>query len=157
MDPTRRSLLASAGLALAVAGTHAAPTVAAATPYQPQTRTMPIAMLPLLTHEFAALLPYLKDDFAGGGQLDGKEVYGFYPSHVTAYAGDTITFTIINPADDPHTMTFVGLNQSVEVKGKQSATLTLEKVAEGIYTFLCAQAEHAPWMWGQLVVLPAPS
>src|SRR5262245_25842726 len=126
MDRTRRSLLGTAGMALAAAGgARLAPAAAAPAASAPTTRQLPIMMVPVLTHEYAGFLDYLTAAFAKGGMLDGKEVFGFYPSHLSAYAGDTLELTCYNPADDPHTMTFVELGQNVDVPGGQSAKITL--------------------------------
>jgi plastocyanin len=156
----RRSLVhaAAAAAAAAVGGGRLAARVAAAAPaYRPQTRRLPIVMVPVLTHEFAGFLDYLTPDFATGGMLAGKEVFAFLPNHLAAYAGDTLEFTCYNPADDRHTLTFPDLNQSADVPGGTSGTLTLTDLAPGIYRFHCTVAEHEPFMWGQLVVLPAPA
>jgi plastocyanin len=147
----------AAALAAAVGGDRPADRAAAALAYQPQTRTMPLVMVPVLTHEFAGFLGYLKADFAPGGLLAGKEVFAFSPSHLAAYAGDTVEITCANPADDPHTLTFPDLGQAVTCPGGQAAGLTLTDLRPGIYRFLCTVEEHKPFMWGQLVVLPAPA
>ena len=51
--------------------------------YSPQIRTITITTVPLLVKEQQGVLPFLKEDFAKGGVLDGKEVYAFSPSTVT--------------------------------------------------------------------------
>jgi plastocyanin len=154
MPRTRRSLVGAAAAALAAAGGGP---VAAAPASRPQTRAVPLVMVPVLTHEFAGFLGYLGKDFAAGGLLAGKEVFAFSPSHLAAYAGDTLAITCYNPADDPHTLTFPDLQQSVDVPGGQAGRLTLPDLRPGIYRFHCTVAEHEPFMWGQLVVLPAPA
>lgn len=70
--------------------------------YKPTTREITITTVPLLVKEEQRVLPFLKEDFAKGGVLDGKEVYAFSPSSVTVIEGDTIHFTLINPEDDVH-------------------------------------------------------
>ena len=62
--------------------------------YAPQTRNVTITTVPLLVKEQQAVLPFLKEDFAKGGVLDGKEVYAFSPSTVTVIEGDTVHFTL---------------------------------------------------------------
>jgi len=126
-----------------------------ASSYKPQTRAFTVTAVPVLVHEMAGTLPYLQKDFAAGGVLDGKEVYGFYPSTLTVYQGDTINLTLVNPADDPHTFTIgAPLNVNVDMPGTSTVTAHFTATQPGIYTFLCAEPEHFPFMWGQLVVLP---
>ena len=68
----------------------------------PVSREFTITAVPLLTKEMQRIYPFLAKDFAPGGVLEGKEVYAFEPSALTAYEGDTIRFTLINPEDDQH-------------------------------------------------------
>ena len=110
-------------------------------------------MVPLLGHEMSDFLPYLTDDFAKGGMLDGKEVYAFMPSTLVAYGGDTLNLHLSNPTDDPHTFTVLELSQSVFVAPKTQRTLTLTSIPVGIYPVMCVETEHMPFMWGQLVLL----
>jgi len=158
---TRRKLLQTAlagGVALpgaALTGAALAAPPNAAT-YKPQTRDLVLTLVPLLVNEQQNLYPFLKEDFAKGGLLAGKEVYGFVPGGVFAYAGDTVRFHIYNPTDDVHTLTFPELTQSVTLLGKTDNHLTLEAVKPGIYRFECLEPEHYPFMWGELLVLPAP-
>lgn len=167
MVPRRSLLKTGSGLiaGLAALGAHSLPTGASGTPAMSMTVVTPtassgqgrhlvIAMVPVLTHEFQTFLPYLKNAFAKGGLLDGKELFCFLPAHVAAYAGEVITFDIYNPADDPHTMTFLSLQKTVDVPGHAKATLTLPPLRAGIYDFACLEAEHEPFMWGQLTILP---
>jgi len=132
----------------------AAPVSDPAGSYVPQTRSFVITTVPLAVHEMQGAMDYLKKDFAKGGLLEGKEVYGFYPSTLTVYAGDTLDLTLVNPEDDPHTFTIGELNLNVNMPPQASVKTTVTVRTPGIYTFLCAEAEHAPYMWGQLVVLP---
>lgn len=135
------------------AGLQVATLAQAPAAYAPQSRTFMVAAVPLQVHEMQGNMNYLTADFATGGVLDGKEVYGFYPSTLTIYAGDTVNLDLVNPADDSHTFTISDLNLNVEMKGK-AATQTLFVASKpGVYQFVCAEAEHAPYMWGQLVVL----
>ena len=122
--------------------------------YKPQTRNFTVVALPALVHEMQGTLDYLQSDFAPGGLLDGKEVYEFAPSTLVVYQGDTVDLTLVNPADDPHTFTIGDLNVNAEMPGQSSTPLSFVAGKAGIYTFLCAESEHAPYMWGQLVVLP---
>jgi plastocyanin len=128
---------------------------AAAPQYTPQTRNMTVTALPLAVHEMQDTLGYLKDDFASGGLLDGKEVYGFYPSTITVFKGDTVNLSLVNPADDPHTFTVSWMGVDSVMKGKTVTKVSFTAKQAGIFTFYCNEAEHAPYMWGQLVVLPA--
>jgi plastocyanin len=111
--------------------------------------------VPLLVKEQQGVLPFLKEDFAKGGVLDGKEVYAFSPSTVTVFEGDTIHFTFINPEDDVHS--FVLPDFAVSLPGQKTTTATYVAKGPGIYVFECAIPSHLPMMYGQLVVLAAPS
>ena len=122
--------------------------------YTPRTRELAVTTVPLLVKEEQATLPFLKPDFAKGGVLDGKEVYGFSPSTLTVVEGDTIHFTLYNPEDDDHS--FVLPDLAVPLPPQQVTHATYVAKHAGIYPFMCAVASHLPMMWGQLVVL-APS
>ncbi len=122
--------------------------------YAPLTRNLTVTAVPLAVHEMQGSLAYLKDDFARGGIMDGKEVYGFYPSTITVYKGDTVNLTLVNPADDDHSFTVSGMGVDVTMKGKTSTQATFVARQTGIFNFYCNEAEHAPYMWGQIVVLP---
>lgn len=119
--------------------------------YQPRTRPVTVTTVPLLTKEMAAVYPFLKTDFAAQGVLAGKEVYAFIPSTLTAFAGDTLEITFINPEDDAHT--FVLPDLAVALPGQSTKTVRYPVGAPGIYPFQCNIASHAPMMSGQLVVL----
>jgi plastocyanin len=119
-------------------------------PYHPQVRAVTITTVPLLTKEMAAVYPFLKQDFAKGGVLEGKEVYAFEPSTITAYAGDTLDITFVNPEDDAHT--FVLPDFAVALPGQAAKTVRYVTGKPGIYPFRCNMAAHSPMMSGQLVV-----
>jgi hypothetical protein len=123
--------------------------------YVPRARTVTITTVPLLVRESGKVFPFLAPDFAPGGVLDGKEVYGFSPSTVTVVAGDTIHFTFINPEDDDHS--FVLPDLAVPLPPQQVTTATYVAARPGIYPFFCSVAKHLPMMWGQLVVLAPAS
>lgn len=132
---------------------HAAATTTGA--YRPRVRDIAITTVPLLVKEEAGVFPFLKEDFAKGGVLDGKEVYAFSPSTVTVAEGDTIHFTLINPEDDVHS--FVLPDLAVSLPGQRTTTATYVAGRAGIYPFVCAIQAHLPMMSGQLVVLSAAS
>ena len=124
-------------------------------PYTPTTRAITITTVPLLVKEEQNVLPFLREDFAKGGVLDGKEVYAFAPSTVTVVEGDTIQFTLINPEDDQHS--FVLPDLAVSLPAQKTTTATYIAKRAGITRFVCAVQAHLPMMWGELVVLPASS
>ena len=119
--------------------------------YTPTTRAITITTVPMLVKEEQSVLPFLRDDFAKGGVLEGKEVYGFSPSTVTVVEGDTIHFTLINPEDDVHS--FILPDLAVSLPGQKTTTATYVARRAGIFPFVCAIQAHLPMMWGQLVVL----
>jgi len=121
--------------------------------YTPRLRNVTITTVPLLVKEQRAVLPFLEEDFAKGGVLEGKEVYAFSPSTVTVIEGDTIHFTLINPEDDVHS--FVLPDLTVALPGEKTTKATWIAKRAGIYPFICAIQAHLPMMSGQLVVLPA--
>jgi len=135
-------------LGLTAACTARAPSTPA---YTPRTRDVTITAVPLLTKEMAAVYPFLREDFAPGGVLDGKEVYTFMPSTVTVVEGDTVHFTFVNPEDDKHLFTMADL--SVTLPGQTITSATYVARHAGIYRFVCDIPAHLPMMWGQLVVL----
>ena len=149
---------AAVGIVLAACSGAATPqaTPSAAPQYQPQARTFTVTVVPLAVHEQADMLDYLKADFAKGGLLDGKEVYGMSPSSLTVYQGDTVTIHLVNPADDDHQIALAGgLSASVHVDGKSAADLKFVASKAGLFTIECVTPEHFPFMNGELVVLPA--
>jgi plastocyanin len=115
------------------------------------TRDIVITTVPLLTKELAATYPFLRQDFAKGGVLDGKEVYEFMPSTITVTVGDTLRLTFINPEDDAHS--FVMQDLAVALPGQSVTHATFVARDAGIFDFVCAIAAHLPMMRGQLVVL----
>lgn len=119
--------------------------------YVPRRRDITVTTVPLLVKEQAGVLPFLKEDFARSGVLDGKEVYAFSPSTVTAIEGDTIHFTFINPEDDLHS--FVLPDLVVSLPPQKTTTAVYVAKRRGIYPFVCSVASHLPMMSGQLVVL----
>jgi plastocyanin len=123
--------------------------------YIPVTRAITITTVPLLVKEEQSVLPFLRADFAKGGVLDGKEVYGFSPSGITVVEGDTINFTFYNPEDDDHS--FVLPDLSVALPPQHVTTARYVARRAGIYPFVCSVASHLPMMSGQLVVLSPPS
>jgi len=155
--PSHESLLISlafgASLAVASCTRGQSATPSDARHYTPTTRAVTITTVPLLVKEEQSVLPFLKEDFAKGGVLDGKEVYGFSPSTVTVIEGDTIQFTFINPEDDAHS--FVMSDLAVSLPGQKTTTATYVAKRAGVFRFVCAVQAHLPMMWGQLVVLPA--
>ena len=52
-----------------------------------------VTTVPLFTKELASTYPFLREDFAPGGVLEGKEIYAFVPSTLTVVEGDTVRFT----------------------------------------------------------------
>ncbi len=127
---------------------------AASPAYTPQVRSFTVTMVPLQVHEMQQILPFLKKDFAKGGVLEGKEVYGMAPSTLVVYQGDTVRLTIVNPEDDPHTISFPDQGVTVTVQGQSIAQTTFIAKAVGAHTYMCVLPEHYPFMWGQVVVLP---
>jgi plastocyanin len=119
--------------------------------YVPRARAVTITTVPLLVKEEQRVLPFLANDFAKGGVLEGKEVYAFAPSTVTVIEGDTIHFTLINPEDDVHS--FVLPDLAVSLPGQKTVSATYVAKEAGIYPFVCAVQAHLPMMAGQLVVL----
>jgi plastocyanin len=121
--------------------------------YRARTRSVTVTTVPLLVKEEQGVLPFLKQDFAKGGVLDGKEVYAFSPSSITVVEGDTVQFTFMNPEDDDHS--FVLPDFAVALPPQKVTAATYVAKHAGIFTILCAVQSHLPMMSGQLVVLPA--
>jgi plastocyanin len=147
----RRTVCVPAIAGLAFAAACAPPHEAARTQYAPQARYVTVTTVALMVKEDAAVLPFLKQDFARGGVLDGKEVYGFEPSTITVVAGDTIHFHFVNPEDDDHN--FVLHDFLVKLPGQHIVDTTYVAGSPGIYDFACAIPAHLPMMHGTLVVL----
>jgi plastocyanin len=139
-------------------GACVAPSPTVHSTYQPRTRPATITTVPLLVREQARTFPFLARDFAHGGVLDGKEVYGFSPSTLVAYVGDTLSVTVVNPEDDVHNFVIEDPAEQTAVSLAPQATTRLSIVARavGIYTFRCTIVTHQPFMNGQLIVLTPP-
>jgi uncharacterized cupredoxin-like copper-binding protein len=142
-------------LAAALAGALAAACASSHSPapYTPQERWFAVTTVPLLTREMASIYPFLRDDFARGGVLEGKEVYAFLPGTLTVVEGDTLHFRFVNPEDDEHDFVLPGLVVPLPGQSVTEATWRAEK--PGIFTFACTIPAHVPAMYGQIVVLPA--
>lgn len=149
--PTLVALVPLAALAACAGGPRTGTSAAPA--YQPVTRALTITAVPLLTHEMEKVYPFLKQDFAKGGVLDGKEVYAFLPSSITAVEGDTLKLTIVNPEDDQHTFVMQGLTLNLPGESVTHATYIARR--PGIFRFVCMMPAHLPYMYGEIVVLPA--
>jgi len=121
--------------------------------YVPHERELVVTTVPLLTKEMVSTYPFLREDFAHGGVLEGKELYAFVPSTLIVVEGDTVRFTFVNPEDDEHNFVLSGL--VVELPGQSIRRATWRADHAGIFTFVCTIPAHMPEMYGQLVVLPA--
>ncbi len=151
----RDFILCAALCVAAGCGTRAAaPARPGAAAYQPHSRNVTITTVPLLVKELAKTYPFLARDFAKGGVLEGKEVYAFSPSTITAVAGDTLRLTLINPEDDDHSFVLHDFFVKIPPQGKIDTTYVVK--APGTYEFTCSVPSHIPMMHGELVVL-APS
>ena len=138
-------LLTACGTRASTGGQGAAPA------YTPHARDVTITTVPLLVKELAKTYPFLAKDFAKGGILEGKEVYAFSPSTITAVAGDTLKLSLINPEDDDHSFVLHDLFVKIPPQGKIDTTYVVK--APGIYEFTCSVPSHVPMMHGELVVL----
>jgi hypothetical protein len=76
------------------------------------------------------------------------------PGTLVVYKGDTVHLTVVNPEDDPHVLAAPGLHFVIRVNGQSKATGTFVANEVGTFWFGCVLSEHAPYMWGQIVVLP---
>jgi plastocyanin len=146
------ALLVGCGTLGASACSPAAPESTGAA-YRPRVRELTVTTVPLLVKEQRKLFPFLEPAFAKGGVLEGKEVYAFSPSTLTAIEGDTLRLTLINPEDDVHS--FVLPDFAVSLPGGKTTTATYVAKHAGIFPIICAVPAHLPMMSGQLVVLPA--
>ena len=122
--------------------------------YVPHVRELTVTAVPLLTKEMQSIYPFLRQDFAPGGVLEGKEIYAFQPSTLTVIEGDTIRFTLLNPEDDVHSFVLPGL--AVALPGQSVEHATYVAARAGVFRFECDVPAHLPAMYGQLVVLPRP-
>ncbi len=122
-------------------------------PRAPRGRSVDVVItaVPLLTKELASVYPFLKQDFAAGGVLEGKEVYAFVPSTITVREGDTLRLRLINPEDDEHT--FVLPDLYVKLPGQSVTDARWVARRPGIYAFTCVVPAHLPMMHGEIVVL----
>jgi uncharacterized cupredoxin-like copper-binding protein len=121
--------------------------------YVPQERRFVVTAVPLLTQELVSTYSFLRQDFAHGGVLEGKEIYAFVPSTLTVVEGDTVRFTLVNPEDDEHNFVLPGL--TVALPGQSVTAASWRAETPGIFSFACTIPSHAPEMYGQIVVLPA--
>jgi uncharacterized cupredoxin-like copper-binding protein len=121
--------------------------------YVPQERHFVVTAIPLLTKEMVSTYSFLREDFAAGGVLEGKEIYAFVPSTLTVVEGDTVRFTLVNPEDDEHNFILPGL--VLELPGQSVTEGTWRAEHAGIFSFVCTIPAHMPEMYGQIVVLPA--
>jgi plastocyanin len=153
-----RSPSACAVLASWLVMSCAAPPSPAHSVYRPRTRATTITTVPLLVKEQTRTFPFLARDFGHGGVLDGKEVYGYSPSTLVAYTGDTLHVTVVNPEDDVHDFEIDDPVEQTAVSLPAQATtrFTILARAPGIYVFRCTIATHQPFMTGVLVVLAPP-
>lgn len=122
--------------------------------YTPHTRTFTLITVPLLVRESTNTYAFLKQDFASGGVLAGKEVYAFSPDQITVYQGDTVQITFVNPENDPHTFTLPAFNVSLALTPQAVTKGHFLASKVGVFTFLCTIPSHMPFMSGQLTVLP---
>jgi heme/copper-type cytochrome/quinol oxidase subunit 2 len=129
--------------------------VAAPSHYTPQTRPFTMTIVPYWVHEVTGTYDYLAPEFGKHGLLAGKEVWGFAPSSIAVYQGDTVHIDLYNPSSDPHTWSLpdLGVNVNVGATAKTVVSFVASKV--GTFTFNCEVGEHFPFMSGQLLVLPA--
>jgi uncharacterized cupredoxin-like copper-binding protein len=121
--------------------------------YAPRVREVTLTAVPLLTKEMQSIYPFLREDFAPHGVLEGKEIYAFVPGTVTVYEGDTVHFTLVNPEDDEHEFVLGDLVVDLPGQTVQRATWVARRV--GIFDFSCVMPSHIPYMWGQVIVLPS--
>jgi heme/copper-type cytochrome/quinol oxidase subunit 2 len=128
----------------------------AATPvtYTPQTRSFVMTIVPYWVHEVTGTYDYLAPEFNKGGLLANKEVWGFSPSTIAVYQGDTVKIHLYNPSSDPHTWSIPKLNVNADVKAPAKTIVKFVADKVGVFTFNCEVGEHFPFMAGQLIVLP---
>ena len=112
-----------------------------------------MTIVPLLVQDMQGTLPFLQQEFATGGLLDGKEVFAFYPSTLTVYQGDTVQIALTNASADDHTFTVPDLGVNMSIKEQSSATASFAATKLGVFTFVCSVPEHTPYMRGEIVIL----
>ena len=122
--------------------------------YAPQTRKFVMTIVPYWVHEVTGNYDYLAPEFEKNGLLADKEVWGFSPSTIAVYQGDTVKIQLYNPSSDPHTWSIPALDVNAHVGAPAKTTVTFVADKVGTYTFNCEVGEHFPFMSGQLVVLP---
>src|ERR1041385_7756689 len=144
LRPLRHARTALSAAATVVAACAGPASDHATRGYVPRTRALTVTTVPLLVKEQQSVLPFLKEDFAKGGVLDGKEVYAFSPSTITVVEGDTIHLTLINPEDDTHS--FVLPDFVVPLPGNKRIDTTYVAKRAGIFPIVCAVASHLPMM-----------
>ena len=141
------------GVTLLLALTTACAPPASPPAYQPRTRAVTVTTVPLLVRESQRVFPFLKESFAPGGVLAGKEVYAFVPSTITVVAGDTVVFSFVNPEDDLHNFVLGTGELNVALPGERTTRAIYVATHAGIMRFACTVPGHAPMMAGELVVL----
>ena len=147
-----------AGVALLVVGAACSSSKASTTTYKPQTRTIEMVTIQELIGEFANI-PDLKDEIdtalAPNGPLGGHEVYGWYPSALTVYQGDTVILDIHNAQGDEHIFSLPDLGiTGTHIPPDSAVKVTFKASKLGVFQYLCSVPEHSPWMQGFLTVLP---
>lgn len=149
-------MLVAAACSSSPAGTSNPPS--AGSSYTPQTRAIDMVTTQAVIGEFGNI-PGLKDEIgaalASGGPLDGKEVYAWYPSSLTAYVGDTVKITIHNAQGDQHIFSLPDFGVTGTIIPPDSVvTVSFTVTKPNTFRFFCAVPEHMPWMQGFLTVLP---
>jgi len=122
--------------------------------YTPQTRRFVMTIVPYWVHEVTGTYDYLAPEFGKNGLLVNKEVWGFSPSTIAVYQGDTVKIQLYNPSSDPHTWTIPSLGVNVDIGAPAKKTVSFVANKVGTFTFHCEVGEHFPFMAGQLIVLP---
>jgi heme/copper-type cytochrome/quinol oxidase subunit 2 len=131
------------------------PVTTATSNYTPQTRAFVMTIVPYWVHEVTGAYDYLAPEFGKKGLLAGKEVWGFSPSTIAVYQGDTVNIDLYNPSSDPHTWSIPDLGVNAQIGAPARTTVSFVASKVGTFTFNCEIGEHFPFMTGQLLVLPA--
>ncbi len=126
--------------------------------YKPQTRNIEMVTIQELIGEFANI-PDLKDEIdaalAPNGPLGGHEVYGWYPSAITVYQGDTVVLDIHNAQGDEHMFSLPDFGiTGTHIPPDSAVKVTFKASKLGTFQYFCSVPEHTPWMQGFLTVLP---
>jgi plastocyanin len=144
------ALVIMAGLALlSVTGC----TRVASAAYVPQARNFTIATVATLTTEQTQAVP----SYAPVVQKMGED-YSFSPNVITVYQGDTVNLDLRNrQPDDAHTFTLTGPYASVSqtIAPNSSQQISFKATSVGEFEFHCTVTDHLPYMYGELIVLPA--